>query len=87
MIALGKTAALELGRFGIRVNAVAPAWIETRMTQGVPEDVRQHELDISPLGHLGRPEDVARVVLFLGSDMSRHVNGQVIRVDGGQVLA
>jgi NAD(P)-dependent dehydrogenase (short-subunit alcohol dehydrogenase family) len=87
MIALGKTAALELGRFGIRVNAVAPAWIDTKMTQGVPEHVRQHELEISPLGRLGQPEDVARVVLFLGSDMSRHVNGQVIRVDGGQVMA
>jgi 3-oxoacyl-[acyl-carrier protein] reductase len=87
MIALGKTAALELGRFGIRVNAVAPAWIEGRMTRGVPEQVRQHELEISPLGRLGQPDDVARVVLFLGSDMSRHVNGQVIRVDGGQVMA
>jgi 3-oxoacyl-[acyl-carrier protein] reductase len=87
MIALGKTAALELGRFGIRVNAVAPAWIETKMTQGVPGHIRQHELEISPLGRLGQPEDVARVVLFLGSDMSRHVNGQVIRVDGGQVMA
>jgi 3-oxoacyl-[acyl-carrier protein] reductase len=87
MIALGKTAALELGRFGIRVNAVAPAWIETRMTSGVPDTVRQHELENSPLGRLGQPDDVARVVLFLGSDMSRHVNGQVIRVDGGQVMA
>lgn len=87
MIALGKTAALELGRFGIRVNAVAPAWIETRMTAGVPQVVRQKELDHSPLGRLGQPEDVARVVLFLGSDLSRHVNGQVIRVDGGQEMA
>jgi 3-oxoacyl-[acyl-carrier protein] reductase len=86
MIALGKTAALELGRFGIRVNTVAPAWIETRMTRDVPDHVRRHELEISPLGRLGQPDDVARVVLFLGSDMSRHVNGQVIRVDGGQVM-
>ena len=86
MIALGKTAALELGKFNVRVNAVAPAWIETRMTATVPESVRRHELEISPLGRLGEPEDVARVVLFLGSDLSRHVNGQVIRVDGGQVM-
>ncbi len=86
MIALGKTAALELGKFNVRVNAVAPAWIETRMTAAVPESVRRHELEISPLGRLGEPEDVARVVLFLGSDLSRHVNGQVIRVDGGQVM-
>ena len=67
--------------------SVAPAWIETRMTRDVPVHVRQHELEISPLGRLGQPDDVARVVLFLGSDMSRHVNGQVIRVDGGQVMA
>jgi 3-oxoacyl-[acyl-carrier protein] reductase len=87
MIALGKTAALELGRFGIRVNAVAPAWIETRMTANVPENIREKELEDSPLGRLGEPEDVARVVLFLGSDLSRHVNGQVIRVDGGQEMA
>jgi len=87
MIALGKTAALELGKFGVRVNAVAPAWIETRMTASVPESVRRHELEISPLGRLGEPDDVARVVLFLGSDLSRHVNGQVLRVDGGQVMA
>lgn len=87
MIALGKTAALELGRFGIRVNAVAPAWIETAMTERVPEEVRNKELEQSPLGRLGQPEDVARVVLFLGSDLSRHVNGQVVRVDGGQLMA
>ncbi len=87
MIALGKTAALELGRFGIRVNAVAPAWIDTAMTAKVPTDVREKELGDSPLGRLGEPEDVARVVLFLGSDLSRHVNGQVIRVDGGQEMA
>jgi 3-oxoacyl-[acyl-carrier protein] reductase len=86
MIALGKTAALELGKFNVRVNAVAPAWVETRMTATVPESVRQHELEISPLGRLGEPEDVARVVLFLGSDLSRHVNGQVLRIDGGQVM-
>jgi 3-oxoacyl-[acyl-carrier protein] reductase len=87
MIALGKTAALELGRFRVRVNAVAPAWIETRMTANVPENIREKELEDSPLGRLGEPGDVARVVLFLGSDLSRHVNGQVIRVDGGQEMA
>jgi 3-oxoacyl-[acyl-carrier protein] reductase len=87
MIGLGKTAALELGRFGIRVNSVAPAWVETTMTEKVPESVRQRELEDTPLGRLGLPEDVARVILFLGSDLSRHVNGQVIRVDGGQSMA
>ncbi|MFQ5789169.1 MAG: SDR family oxidoreductase [Acidobacteriota bacterium] len=87
LMALAKTAALELGRFGIRVNAVAPGWIETAMTAGVPEEFRRQAIEETPLGRLGNPEDVARVVLFLLSDLSRHVTGQVIRVDGGQLMA
>jgi acetoacetyl-CoA reductase/3-oxoacyl-[acyl-carrier protein] reductase len=87
LIALGKTAALELGRFQIRVNLVAPGWIETRMTEDVPAEFRERALEDSALGRLGEPEDVARVVLFLCSDLSRYVTGQVIRVDGGQLMA
>jgi NAD(P)-dependent dehydrogenase (short-subunit alcohol dehydrogenase family) len=87
LIALGKTAALELGRFQIRVNLVAPGWIETRMTADVPAEFRERALEDSALGRLGEPEDVARVVLFLCSDLSRYVTGQVIRVDGGLLMA
>jgi acetoacetyl-CoA reductase/3-oxoacyl-[acyl-carrier protein] reductase len=87
LIALGKTAALELGRFQIRVNTVAPGWIETPMTEGIPGEFRQRALDESALGRLGEPDDVARVVLFLCSDLSRYVTGQVVRVDGGQLMA
>lgn len=87
LIALGKTAALELGRFQIRVNLVAPGWIETRMTEDVPAELRERALEDSALGRLGEPEDVARVVLFLCSDLSRYVTGQVVRVDGGQLMA
>ena len=84
--ALARTAARELGRFGIRVNAVAPGWIETSMTAGLPAELRQRALEESVLGRLGQPEDVARAVLFLCSELSRHVTGQVLRVDGGQLI-
>lgn len=84
--ALGRTAARELGFAGVRVNVVAPGWVETPMTAKVPEDMRQKAVAEIPLGRLGEPDDVARVVLFLCSDLSRHVTGQVLRVDGGQLI-
>ena len=84
--ALARTAARELGRFGIRVNAVAPGWVETPMTAALPEELRQRALAETALGRLGRPEDVAGAVLFLCSDLARHVTGQVLRVDGGQLI-
>lgn len=84
--ALARTAARELGGFGIRVNALAPGWIDTPMTAGLPMDVRQRAEDEAALRRLGTPDDVARVVLFLASDLSRHVTGQVLRVDGGQLI-
>jgi acetoacetyl-CoA reductase/3-oxoacyl-[acyl-carrier protein] reductase len=84
--ALARTAARELGRFGIRVNVVSPGWIETPMTAGLPAALRRRALEESVLGRLGQPEDVARAVLFLCSELSRHVTGQVLRVDGGQLI-
>jgi NAD(P)-dependent dehydrogenase (short-subunit alcohol dehydrogenase family) len=87
LIGLARSAALELGRFGIRVNCVAPGWIETSLTAGLPEEFRVRALEETPLRRLGEPEDVARAVLFLCSDLSRHVTGQVLRVDGGQLMA
>jgi len=84
--ALARTAARELGRFGIRVNVVSPGWIESPMTGGLPAELRQRALEESVLGRLGQPEDVARAVLFLCSELSRHVTGQVLRVDGGQLI-
>jgi acetoacetyl-CoA reductase/3-oxoacyl-[acyl-carrier protein] reductase len=87
LLGLGKTAARELGRFGVRVNLVAPGWIETGMTAGLPEAARAAAVAETALGRPGLPEDVASAILFLVSDMSRHVTGQVLRVDGGQLTA
>jgi acetoacetyl-CoA reductase/3-oxoacyl-[acyl-carrier protein] reductase len=85
LIGLGRTAARELGRFGVRVNLVAPGWIETGMTAGLPEAARAKAVEETALGRVGRPEDVAAAILFLVSDMSCHISGQVLRVDGGQL--
>jgi len=86
LIGLGRTAARELGPSGIRVNLIAPGMIRTGMTDTLPADIVERARSEAALGHIGEPDDVARVALFLASDLSRHVTGQVIRVDGGQLL-
>ena len=86
LIGLARTAARELGGFGVRVNVVSPGFIETAMTRGLPDEARERALGESLLGRVGRPDDVAGPVLFLCSDLARHITGQVLRVDGGQYL-
>jgi acetoacetyl-CoA reductase/3-oxoacyl-[acyl-carrier protein] reductase len=86
LIGLGRTAARELGAFGIRVNMIAPGMIATDLTRGLPGEVRERAREESVLGRLGEPDDVARVALFLASPLARHVTGQVLRVDGGQLI-
>jgi acetoacetyl-CoA reductase/3-oxoacyl-[acyl-carrier protein] reductase len=86
MNALARTAARELGGFGIRVNVVAPGWIDTPMTTGLPAEIRLRAQEETVLRRLGEPDDVARVVWFLASSLARHVTGQVLRVDGGQLI-
>lgn len=86
MNALAKTAARELGHFGIRVNVVSPGWINTPMTATLPDDVRARAREDSPLGRLGEPDDVGRVVCFLAGSLASHVTGQIVRVDGGQLI-
>jgi acetoacetyl-CoA reductase/3-oxoacyl-[acyl-carrier protein] reductase len=86
VIALGKTAARELGAFGIRVNVVSPGMTETPMTGRLPEASRATALAETALGRIATPDDVAECIVFLGSDRARHVTGQVMRVDGGQYL-
>lgn len=87
LIGLAKTAALEAGGFGIRVNCVAPGWIDTPLTAKAPLEFRERALAETPLHRLGQPDDVAHAVVFLCSEMSRHITGQVLRVDGGQLMA
>jgi len=86
IIGLTKTTAKELGSRGINVNAVAPGFIQTAMTDELPESVRENIASLIPLNTLGTPEDVARLVLFLCTDDSKYITGQVINVDGGMVM-
>ena len=83
MIALVKSVAQEMGSRGIRANAIATGFIETAMTQQLPEDVRKEWMKKIPLRRGGQVEDIANVALFLASDLSAYVSGQVIQVDGG----
>ena len=83
MIALAKSIAQELGPKGVRANAVAPGFIETAMTAQLPEDIRKDWMKKIPLRRGGQTEDIANVCLFLASDMSSYVSGQVIQIDGG----
>jgi 3-oxoacyl-[acyl-carrier protein] reductase len=83
VIGLTLAAAKELAPQGIRVNAVAPGYIETEMVSSLPEEVRSQRVTQIGLGRAGTPEDVARAVLFLASDLSGYVTGQVLGVDGG----
>lgn len=83
LIALAKSVAQEVGSRGIRANAIAPGFIETAMTEALPESVREEWCKKIPLRRGGKVEDIANVATFLASDMSSYVSGQVIQVDGG----
>ncbi len=83
LIALAKSIAQEMGRRGIRANAIAPGFIDTAMTQALPEEVRKEWTERIPLRRGGTVDDIANVATFLASDMSSYVTGQVIQVDGG----
>ncbi|MGZ3404798.1 MAG: beta-ketoacyl-ACP reductase [Polyangia bacterium] len=85
VIGMTRVWARELGRKGVRVNAIAPGFIATDMTAKMPEDVLEGMKKKTPLGRLGVPEDVARAYVFLASDDASFINGQVLGVDGGLV--
>ena len=87
IIALTKTVAKELASRNINANAVAPGFIQTEMTAKLPEDIKKKMLEAIPLAKLGTPQDVANTCLFLASDESSYITGQVITIDGGMVMA
>ena len=87
IIALTRSAAKELGSRNILVNAIAPGFIDTDMTRALSDGVRNAILKSIPVGTLGKPVDIAQAALFLASDESNFITGQVITVDGGMVMA
>ena len=86
VIAMTKVWARELGPKGVLVNALAPGFIESEMIAAVPTKIRESVVTKTPLGRVGRPEEVANAYLFLASDESSFINGAVLQVDGGLVL-
>jgi len=86
LLALSKSLAKELGSRNVRVNAVAPGFIQTAMTAALPDAAKQQMLQSTALGRLGTPEDVSGVVTFLCSEAARYVTGQTVVVDGGVLM-
>lgn len=86
LIALTKTCARELASRRINVNAVAPGFIQTSMTERLPAQVKEKLSSQIPFGEIGKPEDVASAVLFLVSEKASYITGEVIRVDGGMAM-
>ena len=85
LLGLTKSLALELGRAGVRVNAVAPGWVNTRMTANFTDRTHEQIRSNNPLGRYAEPEDIANGVAFLASPAADYINGHELRVDGGQV--
>ncbi|MCF7927922.1 MAG: 3-oxoacyl-[acyl-carrier-protein] reductase [Spirochaetales bacterium] len=83
LIGFTKSLAREVASRGVRVNAVAPGFIQTPMTDKLNDEQREKLMSQIPLGRLGQPEEVAKVILFLASDLSSYLTGQVIKIDGG----
>ncbi len=86
VIGMTKVWARELGRKGIRVNAVAPGFIATEMVDTVPANVIEQMVGKTPLARLGKPEDIANAYIFLASDLASYISGTVLSVDGGLVI-
>ncbi|MFJ7648110.1 3-oxoacyl-[acyl-carrier-protein] reductase [Lysinibacillus sp. NPDC097279] len=86
VIGLTKTTAKELASRNILVNAIAPGFIETEMTEQLPEEIKQGMLTQIPLAKLGQPEDIAKAVAFLASDEANYMTGQTLHIDGGMVM-
>lgn len=86
VIGLTKTTAQELASRNILVNAIAPGFITTEMTDALPEEIKETMLKQIPLAKLGHPEDIAKAVVFLASDSANYITGQTLHIDGGLVM-
>jgi len=86
IIGLTKAVARELGKYSVNVNAVAPGMILTDMMSDLPDEIKLKAVDETVLGRLGAPQEVASVIAFLCADESRHITGEVIKIDGGQYI-
>ena len=86
VIGMTKTWALELSKYNINVNAIAPGLISTEMTQSIPNNVREAMISKVPLKRMGEPQDVAELACFLSSDESSYIQGEVIHLNGGLLM-
>lgn len=86
IIGFTKALAKEVGRFGVTVNAIAPGFIETRLTENLPSQVMETVKKFTPLGRFGKPEEVANLVVFLASEEANFITGTVVNIDGGLPL-
>jgi 3-oxoacyl-[acyl-carrier protein] reductase len=86
IIGFTKSLAKELGKFGVRVNAVAPGFIETKIVESVPENIKIAVKQLTALGRFGKPEEVANVIFFLATEEASFITGEIIHVDGGLAI-
>lgn len=86
IIGFTKSLAKEVGGRNVRVNAIAPGFIETEMTKKLPQNVIDDYSKLIPMGRMGKPKDVADICLFLSSDMAGYITGQVLHIDGGMLM-
>lgn len=86
IIGITKSLSKELAKDNIRVNAIAPGFIKTDMASSIPEDKFKERMDSIAMGRIGEPEDIANAAVFLGSDLSSYITGQVVGVDGGMLI-
>jgi len=84
LVSLTRTLALELAKHGVNVNGVSPGFIDTPLTRGLPDDVRERRVKIQPIRRMGSIDDVAAAVCFLASDLAGFITGQILHVDGGK---